>query len=130
LTPVRNSPVTRADHSQGKPLEQRIFRGQGSAMTIPHKPKVDDWYEDEEGRAFRIVAVDDSDGAVEVQYFDGDVEEFDRESWYLTSLRRIEAPEDGTGPFDDPEQDAPGDLYDAIRPEDWEGLDDEMDFED
>ena len=100
-------------------------------MSIPRKPKVDDWYEDaEDGRSFRIVAIDDDDGTIEVQYFDGDVEEFDTDSWYQMDLTRVAEPEDWSGPFDDLEEDDKGETYRAMRPEDWNGPADEMDYED
>ena len=100
-------------------------------MTIPRKAKVDDWYEDaEDGRSFRIVAVDEDDGTIEVQYFDGDVEEFDKDTWYQMNLTKIAEPEDWSGPFDDLETDDMGETYRAKRPEDWNGPADEMDYED
>jgi hypothetical protein len=89
-------------------------------MAIPRRPNVDDWYEDEGGRSFRVIAVDEDDGTIEVQYFDGDVEEFDRDSWYQMSLEPIEEPEDWTGPFDDLEADDVADNYRTESPTEWE----------
>lgn len=100
-------------------------------MAIPRKPKVDNWYEDaEDGRSFRIVAIDEDDGTIEVQYFDGDVEEFDTDTWYQMDLTQRAEPEDWSGPFDDLERDDRGETYRAARPEDWNGPADEMDYED
>lgn len=99
-------------------------------MTIPKKPKLDSWYEDEERRRFKIVAIDDSDGTIEIQYFDGDVAEIDNDTWYQMDLRSTEEPEDGSGPFDDLEKDDMGERYRVVRPEDWNGPADEMDYED
>jgi hypothetical protein len=99
-------------------------------MSIPRKPRVDDWYKDaEDGRSFRIVAVDEDGGTVEVQYFDGDIEEFDTDTWYQMDLTRVAEPEDWSGPFDDLEEDDKGETYRAMRPEDWNGPADEMDYE-
>lgn len=98
-------------------------------MSIPKKPRLDSWYLDEEGRRFKIVAIDEADGAIEIQYFDGDVTEVDSDTWYQMDLRLIEEPEDGTGPFDGLDQDAGGNSYQASRPEDWNGPSDEMDLE-
>lgn len=100
-------------------------------MPIPGKPRIDDWYEDaEDGRSFRIVAIDDDAATVEVQYFDGDVEEFDIDTWYQLDLSPVAEPEDWSGPFDDLEQDDLGETYRSNRPEDWNGPADEMDYED
>ena len=99
-------------------------------MSIPRKPRVDDWYEDaEDGRSFRIVAIDEDEGTIEVQYFDGDVEEFDIDTWYQMNLTRVAEPEDWSGPFDDLEADDLSETYRPIRPEDWNGPADEMDYE-
>jgi len=98
-------------------------------MTIPKKPRLDAWYEDEEGRCFKIVAIDDDDGAIGIQYFDGDVAEVENDTWYQMGLKSIEEPENGSGPFDDMGGDDKSEMYRAIRPEDWNGPADEMDFE-
>ncbi len=89
-------------------------------MAIPRRPVIDDWYEDETGRRFRVLAVDEDDGTIEVQYFDGDVEEFDRDTWYQMDLESIEEPEDWTGPFDDLEADDIRDNYSTESPQEWE----------
>lgn len=99
-------------------------------MTIPGKPKLDSWYEDEEGRRFRIVAIDDRDGAIEIQYFDGDVAEVEGDTWYLLDLKSIADPGYGSGPFDDLEQDNLVDPSQAERPEEWDSEGDEMDYDD
>jgi hypothetical protein len=57
-----------------------------------------------------VVAVDDDDGTIEIQYFDGAVEEMDVEDWQSQweegALQTAEAPEDWTGSVDvEPEQD-------------------------
>lgn len=97
-------------------------------MAIPRKAKIDQWYEDEEGRNFRVVAIEED--AIEVQYFDGDIEEIDAESWYQMGLKAVTEPKDWTGPFDDLVADDLGDTYGTNSPEDWNGPADEMDFED
>ncbi len=59
---------------------------------------------------FEVVAFDEDDGTIELQYFDGTVEEMDLEDWQAEkeagTLEEVEAPEDWTGSVDvDPEQD-------------------------
>lgn len=68
-------------------------------------PKVDDWYQGLDGRTLCVVAVDEDDDTVEVQYFEGEIEEFDLESWYLMNMENAAPPEDLSGTFDNLEPD-------------------------
>ena len=43
-------------------------------------PVVGDWYR-HNGALFEVVAIDRDDGTVEVQHFDGTLEEFDLDTW-------------------------------------------------
>ena len=54
-------------------------------------PEVGLWYRDIDNRLFEVVALD-SDDAIEVQYYDGDVTEYDRESWDLLCVNMISEP--------------------------------------
>jgi hypothetical protein len=53
---------------------------------------------------FEVVAYDDDDGTIEMQYFDGTVEEMDIEDWRAQwedgALESAEAPEDWSGSVD------------------------------
>lgn len=49
-------------------------------MAIP-SPGVGAWYRLNGGEPFEVVALDDDDGTIEVQYADGTLEELDREDW-------------------------------------------------
>jgi len=53
---------------------------------------------------FEVVALDDDDGTIELQYFDGTVEEMDIEDWEAQwedgTLEAAEAPEDWSGSVD------------------------------
>ncbi len=50
-------------------------------MVAP-QPGIGDWYRQKEGGAlFEVVAFDDDDGTIEIQYFDGTVEEMDVDDW-------------------------------------------------
>lgn len=68
-------------------------------MTSP-SPIVGDWYRRTNGALFEVVAVDRDDGTIEVQHFDGTVEEFDLESWEDQEFEEAQAPEDWTGSVD------------------------------
>lgn len=69
-------------------------------------PEIGCWYEGADGQ-FKVVALDDADLAIEIQYFDGTLSELDVEAWFTAVMTPIAAPEDWSGPFDDLER---GDL--------------------
>ncbi|MCF6291326.1 MAG: hypothetical protein L3J03_10075 [Desulfobacterales bacterium] len=70
------------------------------------EPIVGNWYLHlGKGRDFTVVAVDEDGRGVEIQYFDGDLEELSLEEWAAMELDIREPPEDWTGPVDDVELD-------------------------
>jgi hypothetical protein len=72
-------------------------------MAAPH-PGIGEWYRISGGELFEVVAVDDDDGTIDIQYFDGTVEEMDMEDWEAQwedgALEAAEAPEDWSGSVD------------------------------
>lgn len=64
------------------------------------KPVIGNWYRRENGELFEIVAYDEEDRVIEIQYFDGTVEELDTDVWEQLELEEAEAPEDWTGSVD------------------------------
>jgi hypothetical protein len=68
------------------------------------QPGIGDWYRLRGGELFEVVAFDETDGTIEVQYFDGTVEEFDIEDWRTQraggAIEEAEAPEDWSGSVD------------------------------
>jgi hypothetical protein len=79
------------------------------------KPVIGHWYKIQGSDSFEVVAIDDDDGTIELQYFDGTVEEMDIEDWQAEhengALEEIEPPEDWTGSVDvDPEEDESRDV--------------------
>ena len=74
-------------------------------------PVIGEWYRRPSGNLFEVVALDEEDGTIEVQHFDGTVEEIDMDAWPDMLLESVEAPEDWSGSVD-------------IEPEDYHiGLD-------
>lgn len=63
-------------------------------------PTIGDWYQKPGRELFEVVAVDEGDGTIEIQYFDGTVEEVEFEAWYDSRLTPAEAPEDFSGSMD------------------------------
>ena len=69
-------------------------------------PIIGNWYRNQEtGNDFEVVALDEDAQTVEIQYFDGELEEFDLDAWYELPIDPIEAPEAWSGPFDEMEPD-------------------------
>lgn len=63
-------------------------------------PDIGHWYQDGlRTSMFEVVAVD-KDGGVEIQHFDGEIEELDLDSWYELELVEIPPPEDWSGPYE------------------------------
>ncbi len=75
-------------------------------MTTVADPIVGSWYKDlENSFKFKVINVDDKNDSIEVQYLNGDIGEYDQESWYSSTFDYIEDPEDWSAPFDDIEDD-------------------------
>ena len=89
-------------------------------MATEMDPIINSWYRDRESnRVFEVVAIDEDDGTIEIQYFESEVEEIDIDNWYELSLETIAAPEDWSGPYDDLVPDDFGDTEDPMHPETW-----------
>lgn len=83
-------------------------------------PSIGSWYKDQEYNAvFEVVASDDNDYFVEIQYFAGEIEEIDIETWYELDLKPIPAPEDWSGPFEMAREDL-GYTDESFHPDEWD----------
>jgi len=65
------------------------------------QPDIGEWYRVRGGELLEVVAIDEDDGTIEVQYFDGTVEELDLHDWQAQRTK--------------------GEIEDADAPEDWSG---------
>jgi hypothetical protein len=73
----------------------------------PPTPSVGNWYRSSSGELFEVVAVDADDETIELQHFDGTLEERDFEAWNELPPIETTAPEDWTGSVDvEPEDNA------------------------
>ena len=63
-------------------------------------PVIGQWYLNRSGTAFEIVAIDSIGKTIEVQFFDGTVDEIDEEAWNKSQLEEIQPPEDYSGSMD------------------------------
>ncbi len=67
-------------------------------------PVIGKWFRRPNGGLFEVVAVDETDGTIEIQHFDGTIDEVELESWPELLLIEVSAPEDWSGSVDmDPE---------------------------
>ena len=67
-------------------------------------PQVGHWYRHFSGALFEVVALDEKDHTVELQHFDGTLDEVELESWPNLLIETVGAPEDWSGSVDmDPE---------------------------
>jgi len=74
------------------------------------RPEVGAWYQALKGAYLEVVACDLEEGSIEVQYYDGTIEEYDYESWEEMALTPAEPPEDWAGSLDLPRDDYGVDL--------------------
>jgi hypothetical protein len=86
-----------------------------------HLPAVGEWYCIRGGELFEVVALDETDGTLEIQYFDGTIEEMELVDWEAQytarEIEEAEAPEDWSGSVDaDPEDERRvSDIHDDRR---------------
>lgn len=91
------------------------YRGNEQKDTLVRKlePTVGNWYKRPGRSIFEVVAIDEDGRTVELQYFDGTVDELDREAWDSAYIEEIEPPEDYSGSLD-----LAGDDYHAYAEDD------------
>jgi len=83
------------------------------------KARIGQWYRHlDKGEEFVVTGYDDRSGAIEIQSFDGDVDEIEANAWSALPLELAEAPEDWTGPFDVDTADIDA-LETEMRPANW-----------
>ena len=83
------------------------------------KPIVGQWYRGATNELFEVVAIDEHDESIEIQYFDGTVTEMDFDSWneqlFDRMLDAADAPEDWSGAIDVEIEDLDRDFEDNAR---------------
>lgn len=84
-------------------------------------PKIGQWYKHYLADSiFEIVAYDEDEGLIEIQYFAGEIEEIDVDEWRESDLDEIPEPEDWSGPYELSKEDV---YYsdNPLHPENWSG---------
>lgn len=83
-------------------------------------PRIDQWYAHrDKGQRFYVVAIDDEQNTVEIQHFDGDIEELSLDEWRKLEIELSEEPESWTGALDIAEKDDLGTEVTDTKPSDW-----------
>ena len=63
-------------------------------------PTIGHWYRRSNGSLFEVVAVDLQDSTIELQYFDGTIDQVEFENWPSLIIEVVGAPEDWSGSVD------------------------------
>lgn len=96
-------------------------------MTSAPDPIVGEWYHvPEKAQRFQVVAIDHHTDAIEIQYFDGAIDELEITAWYALGAEHVAEPEDWTGPIDNIEVDNLMPVAMEMRREDWAAPYDEL----
>lgn len=89
-------------------------------MNYDNRAVVGHWYRHPDGgQVFQVVSIDEDGGAVEVQYFDGTVDELRLAEWHVFDIEHCAEPQDWTGPFDGIVRDDLGATETDMSPADW-----------
>ena len=77
-------------------------------------PTIGKWFRRPNGTLLEVVAVDESDNTIEIQFFDGTIDEVEVDAWRDQLLVEVEAPEDWTGSMDMDPDDYKGTAIDEM----------------
>ena len=103
-------------------------------MPMEHEPFVGKTYEDADGVAFEILAFDEDDGTIEIQYADGSLDEIDLDTWYEMDLQQVknvdEPDEDSDEEDENADDEKPKVAKDDDEDDDYDDFDEDEDYED
>jgi hypothetical protein len=91
-------------------------------MSYDLDPVPGNWYQHiDKGLDFEVIAVDEDNATIELQYIDGTLDEISLDEWYEMDLDPAEPPEDWSGPIDDEDaDDTDQPAADAESEDDWD----------
>jgi hypothetical protein len=94
-------------------------------MSYDLDPVAGNWYQHiDKGLDFEVVAVDEDNATIELQYVDGTLDEISLDDWYEMDLDPAEPPDDWSGPIDDEDADDTDQPAADTESEDEDGWDD------
>ncbi len=83
-------------------------------------PQVDQWYAHlDKGQRFYVTAINEDENTVDIQHFDGDIEELSQDEWRDLDIELSEEPENWSGALDIAEQDDLGTEVTDTSTDDW-----------
>lgn len=84
-------------------------------MSFDAAPVIGSWYRRvDRPHPFQVVAFDREEGSIDIEYFDGTLDEWPLDHWHALGIEPCEAPQDWTGPFDSVDGDAATDAETTI----------------
>ncbi len=90
-------------------------------MSKSTDPIIAQWYHyPQKSEKFQVTAIDEQSDTVEIQYFGGNIDEFEMTTWYTLEIEPIETPEDWTGPLNNIEKDDLTPVGTEMQREDWD----------
>lgn len=88
---------------------------------LNRQPEINQWYKRrDKGQEFFVTAADENTGTIEVQDFDGAVEEYTLQEWRQADIEPCAAPESWTGALDVAEKDDLGTEITDTRRSEWD----------
>ena len=87
-------------------------------------PTIGKWFRRPDGTLLEVVAVDEGDGTIEIQFFDGTIDEIEIDAWRDQLVIEVAAPEDWSGSVDMDPDDYKGTRTDEMPP----GFHDPLEF--
>ncbi len=85
------------------------------------------WYEDlEEESLFQVLSVDPDEELVQIQHEDGEIEEFDLDTWHELDLDKASEPEGWSGSEEEWDEDEDEEEEDEDE-DDWDEDEDDLD---
>jgi hypothetical protein len=90
-------------------------------------PAVGHWYQNPDQSKFEVIALDEDEGVIEIQYFDGELDEMEFDVWPQLGLEGVSPPEDWTGAYDGFERDDLGYTDLNLRPDGYSSFVDKLD---
>ncbi len=99
-------------------------------MGRDYDPVPGKWYEDlEDEVVFLVMTVDPDEELVQIQYEDGEIEEFDLDTWHELDLDQVAEPEGWSGSADEEEEEDWEEEEEEEEDDDWDEDDEDDDFD-
>jgi len=87
-------------------------------LVVSAPPDVGVWYRSPEmAEIFEVVGIDQDDDCIDIQYFNGDIEELDSATWREIQATEVAEPEDWSGAYKMSQEDLTGYIDEVIHPE-------------